>query len=102
MAMPMRTPVNEPGPRPTSTASRSPIERPASASAARAVVTSSTLAWRRHIWSREASTVTEPSAATRPTAQASMSVDVSSARTVFSALLAGLLSLMHGSLLSQA
>ena len=43
---------------------------------------------RRHIWSRTASTVRAwPVSRTRPTAQASMSVDVSTARMIFSAAL---------------
>ena len=85
VAMPMRTPVNDPGPRPTSTASTSDMVLPAAASVSSAVVVSSTFARRRQRWSPLASTRTSapPSRGVHSaTAQASMSVEVSRARTM--------------------
>ena len=86
VATPMRTPVNEPGPRPTSTASTSDIPQPALVSASRTDPTSSTLAWRRQRRSAEARTSRaaplDSRDVHRATAQASMSVDVSNARTM--------------------
>ncbi len=87
VAMPMRTPVKDPGPRPTSTRSRSDMERPASERTPSAVVVSSTFAWRRQRWSAQASCSTLGSHpglgadVTRWSAQASMSVEVSRERT---------------------
>ena len=56
--MPMRTPVNDPGPRPTSTASSPATLAPARASARSNVSISSTFARRRHAWSPEAKSST--------------------------------------------
>ena len=94
----MRTPVKEPGPRPTTMASTSAMPNPASASAACTVFTSSTLAWRRHIWSRESICSPPVSRSVQRRAQTSISVEVSiatvRARLLFSVIFYSLVNLL--------
>ena len=85
VATPMRTPVKEPGPVPVSTASSCSRFMPHWASMPSITLTSCSFACRRHIWSALA-IISKPqgfpasSTSMRPKAQASMSVEVSTAR----------------------